>query len=421
MNGVRKSKREGKDFGQSSSNGLSKSSVGRGVRPRPSNRGTAIKSTRNTTSSRLNLNRRMSGMRLTDDRSSTRSRGSQPSRKPADKNKEIHYSANSIIGKGSFGVVYKATVTNTGEVVAIKKVLQDRRFKNRELSIMKMMHHPNVVELKHSFYAKGDKDDVYLNLVMEYVPHTLHHQLKNFVQKMKKSMPMQLVKLYMYQISRALAYIHSLGICHRDIKPHNLLMDPRSHVCKLIDFGSAKILVAGQANVAYICSRYYRAPELVFEATEYTTAIDVWSMGCVMAELLLGKPIFMGQSREHQLIEIVKILGTPTRAEIKQMNPNHKMHKFARIKGHPWTSIFPGKSSVDAIDLISQFLQYVPAKRTTAFKALAHPFFDDLRNKDMRLPDGRPPPPLFNFTETEMKQAAALKLHDKLQPRSSKN
>jgi len=151
-----------------------------------------------------------------------------------------------------------------------------------------MMNHPNVVELKHSFYAKGEKpDEVYLNLVMEYVPITVHHHLKSFF-KAKKTVPQFLVKLYMYQISRALAYIHSLGICHRDIKPHNLLMNPHTHVCKLIDFGSAKVLVAGQPNVAYICSRYYRAPELVFEATEYTTAIDVWSMGCVMAELFLG-------------------------------------------------------------------------------------------------------------------------------------
>jgi len=337
------------------------------------------------------------------------------SRQKEDSNKEIQYTANSIIGKGSFGTVYKATVTETGEVVAIKKVLQDRRFKNRELQIMRNMNHTNVVALKHSFYAKGDKNEVYLNLVMEYVPLTVHHHLKSFF-KVKKSIPVFLVRLYMYQISRALAYIHSLGICHRDIKPHNLLMDPVSHVCKLIDFGSAKVLVAGQPNVAYICSRYYRAPELVFEATEYTTTIDVWSMGCVMAELFLGKPIFMGQSKEHQLIEIVKILGTPTRTELKQMNPNHKMYKFAQIKGHSWPTIFRGKAPPDAIDLISQILCYVPTSRTTAFQALAHPFFDDLRKKGACLPDGRELPALFDFTDAELKQAAALNLTEKLAP-----
>jgi len=356
-------------------------------------------------------------MGLGDEGKSQGSRSRQKERS-SDNNKEIQYTANSIIGKGSFGVVYKATVTHTGEIVAIKKVLQDRRFKNRELQIMRLMKHCNVVELKHSFYAKGDKDEIYLNLVMEYVPITVHHHLKSYF-KMKKSIPIFLVKLYMYQISRALAYIHSLEICHRDIKPHNLLMDPKSHVCKLIDFGSAKKLVAKQPNVSYICSRYYRAPELVFEATEYTTAIDVWSMGCVMAELFLGKPIFMGQTRDHQLIEIVKILGTPTRTQIKQMNPNHKMYKFAQIKGHSWATIFRGKVGSSAVDLIGQILQYVPSKRITAFEAMSHPFFDDLRKRDACLADGKSLPPLFNFTDAEMKQARSLGLLDKMTPEDS--
>lgn len=253
---------------------------------------------------------------------------------------------------------------------------------------------------------------------MEYIPLTVHHHLKSFVQK-NKTMPIHLIRVYMYQISRALAYIHSLGICHRDIKPHNLLLDPKSHVCKLIDFGSAKVLVKGQPNVAYICSRYYRAPELVFKATQYTTSIDVWSMGCVMAELMLGKPIFMGQGRDQQLIEIVKILGTPTRSEIMQMNPQHKTYKFERIKGHPWSTVFRGKAPVDAIDLVSQFLTYVPLKRTTAFKALAHPFFDELRKSDSKI-EGKTMPPLFNFTDAEIKIANSLNLYDKLLPQPSK-
>ncbi len=99
---------------------------------------------------------------------------------------------------------------------------------------------------------------------------------------------MLLIKLYIYQCFRALAYIHALGICHRDIKPQNLLVDSETHTLKVCDFGSAKRLVQGEVNVSYICSRYYRAPELIFGATEYNNAIDVWSVGCVMAELLLG-------------------------------------------------------------------------------------------------------------------------------------
>ena len=99
---------------------------------------------------------------------------------------------------------------------------------------------------------------------------------------------MILVKLYSYQVFRALAYIHSLGICHRDIKPQNLLVKPDTHVLNVCDFGSAKRLVKGEVNVSYICSRYYRAPELIFGATDYDQSIDVWSVGCVIGELLLG-------------------------------------------------------------------------------------------------------------------------------------
>ena len=107
---------------------------------------------------------------------------------------------------------------------------------------------------------------------------------------------MILVKLYAYQAFKALAYIHALGICHRDIKPQNLLINPETHILKVCDFGSAKRLEKGQINVSYISSRYYRAPELIFGATGYSHCIDVWSVGSVVAELLLGQPLFPGDS-----------------------------------------------------------------------------------------------------------------------------
>ena len=167
-------------------------------------------------------------------------------------------------------------------------MLQDKRFKNRELQIMKMLDHTNVTTLLHYFYTEGEKaEETYLNLVMDFVPQTVYSMSRQYA-KAKKAFPTLFMKLYTYQLCRSLAYIHSLGVCHRDIKPQNLLVHPETHMLKLCDFGSAKILVKGEPNVSYICSRYYRAPELIFGATDYTCCIDVWSAGCVLAELLLG-------------------------------------------------------------------------------------------------------------------------------------
>jgi len=216
------------------------------------------------------------------------------------------------------------------------------------------------------------------------------------------------VKLYIYQLARSLSYIHSMGICHRDIKPQNLLLDPTSGILKLCDFGSAKILVKGEPNVSYICSRYYRAPELIFGSTNYTSAIDVWSMGCVMAELLLGQPLFPGESGVDQLVEIIKILGTPTKEQIESMNQNYTEFKFPQIKPHPWGKVFKAKTPPEAIDLLCNLLQYTPTTRGRPLEVCAHNFFDELRDPATRLPSGRALPPLFNFSPSEISNAKNL-------------
>jgi len=315
----------------------------------------------------------------------------------------ICYQTEKVLGTGSFGIVFQAKVAGTNEVVAIKKVLQDKRFKNRELQIMKLLNHPNVVLLKNNFYTNGDdgkSDEVYLNLVLEYVPETVYRVSRNY-SKLKQPMPLILVKLYIYQLARSLAYIHSLGICHRDIKPQNLLLDPGTGILKLCDFGSAKILVKGEPNVSYICSRYYRAPELIFGSTTYTTAIDIWSMGCVMAELLLGHPLFPGESGVDQLVEIIKVLGTPTREQVKAMNQNYTDYKFPQIKPHPWEKVFRPNTNKDALNLVSLFLQYTPSDRKKAGDSCAHAFFDELRDPNATLPNGRSLPYLELITPPE--------------------
>lgn len=316
----------------------------------------------------------------------------------------ISYMAERVVGTGSFGIVFQAKCLETGETVAIKKVLQDRRYKNRELQTMRILDHSNVVSLKHCFFSTTDKDELYLNLVLEYVPETVYRIAKHY-SRMNQRIPLIYVKLYTYQICRSLAYIHAIGVCHRDVKPQNLLVNPHNHQLKLCDFGSAKALVKGEPNISYICSRYYRAPELIFGATEYTSAIDIWSMGCVLAELLLGQPLFPGETAIDQLGEIVKILGTPTREEVKCMNPNYNEFGFPQIKAHPWHKIFHKRTPPEAVDLVSRLLQYSPNLRCTALESCIHPFFDELRDPSARLPNGRPLPLLFNFKPQEIKGA----------------
>ncbi|KAB0374048.1 hypothetical protein FD755_014304 [Muntiacus reevesi] len=220
------------------------------------------------------------------------------------------------------------------------------------------------------------KDEVYLNLVLDYVPETVYRVARHY-SRAKQTLPVIYVKLYMYQLFRSLAYIHSFGICHRDIKPQNLLLDPDTAVLKLCDFGSAKQLVRGEPNVSYICSRYYRAPELIFGATDYTSSI--------------GKE------------------------QIREMNPNYTEFKFPQIKAHPWTKdssgtghftsgvrVFRPRTPPEAIALCSRLLEYTPTARLTPLEACAHSFFDELRDPNVKLPNGRDTPALFNFTTQEL-------------------
>ena len=303
--------------------------------------------------------------------------------------KEGKFTAISIIGKGTFGIVYRAKKDQSDEILAIKRVFQDKRYHNRELEILKELKHPNTIKLRHYFYTKGEKneEEIYLNCVTDYLPQTLSRILSINYQSRKQLDPF-IAKLYAYQMLLSIKYIHSIGITHRDIKPQNILVDQKINIIKLCDFGSAKKLIKGQKSLAYICSRYYRAPELIFGSTNYDSQIDVWSMGCVIAELVLGRPLFPGSSPSDQLVEIIKILGTPTKEDILSMNPQFQEQKFPAIKPTPWEKVFRNrKIPKHFIDLISKLLVFNPTVRLTAQKALEHTYFDEI--KKMNVVDGK--------------------------------
>ena len=199
--------------------------------------------------------------------------------------------------------------------------------------------------------------------------------------------------------------MHSKNIIHRDIKPQNLLVSTDTHVLKICDFGSAKRLNPGEPNVSYICSRYYRPPELILGSTDYSCILDTWSMGCVMGEMLLGRPLFPGESGVDQLVEIIKVLGTPTKEQLLIMVPSIKEFNFPQVKSSSLSRVFKGCKAADdsSLEFLTDVLKYEPLTRIPLLDCYSHAYFDELRSPELLLPNGKPIPDyLFNFTKEEI-------------------
>ena len=291
-----------------------------------------------------------------------------------------------VVGSGSFSTVYQAINKRTSEIVAIKKLKYEPE--SKELSILRCLNHPNIITLKEFYISKSSSTrQKYLNLVTDYISTTLDKVIKHYSSQ-DRSVPNVLIKFYSYQILSALRYLHSKGICHRDIKPSNILIDPKTHILKLADFGLAKAIEGSENSVSYVCSRFYRAPELIFGSKSYGLPIDMWSFGCILSELFLGQPIFPGESSVDQLVEIVRVLGTPSRDQIKELNEKYSEFRFPDLKAYPFSKIFDGRIEREALDLISNLLVYSPSLRLTATRALKHAFFVTIHNKSSKLPNG---------------------------------
>lgn len=226
----------------------------------------------------------------------------------------LEYTLVRTIGKGTFGMVYlvsspidlagrEAQGNRGGEarvhMYALKTVFQKKAYHNRELSILKRVSHRNIMRLYRYFYSGEEEQGTYLNIFCEYIPEDLSGVLQR-----KYSFSRGELFHYARQALEALSFMHSLSIAHRDLKPSNILIDLEKGVLKICDFGCAKELRRGEKNISYICSRNYRAPENLLSMEEYTTKIDVWSMGCVFAEMILHRVLFNGRNTEEQ-IEVV--------------------------------------------------------------------------------------------------------------------
>ena len=310
------------------------------------------------------------------------------------------YSQVNVIGKGAFGVVYSARMAN-GKHVAIKKVLQNPRFKNREAEILSIIDNKYCIKMIRSFkssnYNNNIKDN-YLNIVMNYMPYNLHDFIQSYrMQNMYP--PIIMAKLFAYQIFLALSYLHSpeIDITHRDLKPRNVLVDPDTGELKICDFGSAKILSQKESSVSYIASRYYRAPELIMNCTNYTNKIDIWAAGCIFAEILTcGVPLFQGNTSLGQLFEIIKIIGQPTSRDLESFEYKLSDQEFLKIKKIEQKTTLeyaiPPHVPLDCIELLNEIFRYNPQKRPSANQCLRNKCFSELFKKGIKLPNNMPIP-----------------------------
>lgn len=226
------------------------------------------------------------------------------------------------IGKGAYGIVWKAVNRKTNEIVALKKIFSafqndtDAQRTFREIMFLQELNHENVVRLFNVLRAENDRD---IYLVFEFMETDLHQVIRAGI---LEEVHQQYI---IYQILKALKYLHSGDLLHRDLKPSNCLLNAECHL-KLADFGLARSVHCddpSQGNPVltdYVATRWYRGPEILLGSTQYTKGVDMWAVGCILGEMLLGSPIFPGTSIMNQLDRILEITGRPSQEDIEAIN-----------------------------------------------------------------------------------------------------
>ncbi|TRY85222.1 hypothetical protein DNTS_009265 [Danionella cerebrum] len=286
------------------------------------------------------------------------------------------------VGTGAYGTVCYAFDRRTGSKVAIKKLhrpFQSDLFAKRayrELRLLKHMKHDNVIGLTDVFTADLSLDrfhDFYL--VMPFMGTDLGKLMK--MERLSEDRVQYLV----YQILKGLKYIHAAGIIHRDLKPGNLAINEECEL-KILDFGLAR--QADSEMTGYVVTRWYRAPEVILSWMHYTQTVDIWSVGCIMAEMLLGKPLFKGNDHLDQLMEIMKITGTPSKeftAKLQSADARNYIAKLPKHKKKDLRMLLPTVNP-QAIHVLESMLLLDPESRITAAEALALPFFSEFREPE---------------------------------------
>ncbi|CAL8075908.1 unnamed protein product [Calicophoron daubneyi] len=312
-----------------------------------------------------------------------------------------HYEIQKRLGKGAYGIVWKAKNKRNGVTVALKKIFDafrnqtDAQRTFREISFLQeFAGHPNIIRLLNVIRADNDKD---IYLVFEYMETDLNNCIK------KGDILKEVHKKYIfYQLLRAVKFIHSANVIHRDLKPSNVLLDSDC-LAKLCDFGLTRSLSgisygngdgtrafadgpedAGDPGLTeYVATRWYRAPEILLASNRYTKFVDMWSLGCILGEMLAEKPLFPGTSTINQIERIVAVVPRPSAEDIACLHSDYGVSVLERALQKPSStleSLFPHNVDKEGFDLVSKLLQLNPNKRPTVDEAIRHPYVQRFRD-----------------------------------------
>ncbi|GMY30399.1 mitogen-activated protein kinase homolog MMK2-like [Fagus crenata] len=299
------------------------------------------------------------------------------------------------IGRGAYGIVCAAVNSETHEEVAIKKIgnafdnIIDAKRTLREIKLLSHMEHENVISIKDIIRPpkKETFNDVYI--VYELMDTDLHHIIRS-----DQPLTDDHCQYFLYQLLRGLKYVHSANVLHRDLKPSNLLLNANCDL-KIGDFGLARTTSETDFMTEYVVTRWYRAPELLLNCSEYTAAIDVWSVGCILGEIVTREPLFPGKDYVHQLRLITELLGSPDDASLgflRSDNARRYVRQLPQCRRQQLSARFPSMSP-GALDLLEKMLVFDPTKRITVEEALCHPYLSSLHDMNDEPVCARP----FNF------------------------
>jgi len=297
------------------------------------------------------------------------------------------YVVQDVVGEGAYGIVCSAVHRPTGRKVAIKKItpFDHSMFALRTLREMKLLKFlseagvcENIISILDIIKPSSLESFKEVYLIQELMETDMHRVIRT------QDLSDDHAQYFVYQTLRALKALHSADVIHRDLKPSNLLLNANCDL-KVCDFGLARSVKTAEPSgtetgfmTEYVATRWYRAPEIMLTFKQYTKAIDVWSVGCILAEMLSGKPLFPGRDYHHQLTLILDVLGTPTLDEFYAITTRRSRDYIRALpfrKKKPFAQLFPNANPL-AIDFLTKTLTFDPKKRITVEDALAHPYLE---------------------------------------------